>query len=134
LASSDSDSGLEQALVQAIAQAQGWLADAVTIRKLKELSSPAMQSELDAALGPLNSAEFNLDLRWWPEDDLNFSIGSYSGTGIADFKRKLAQFPSGSHFHLVTIKADREAHEPEFAEVENATAANGQILEVETPR
>ncbi len=130
----DSDSGLEQALVQAIALAQGWIVDATALRRLKELASPAMQNELDSALEALNAAQFNLDLRWWPEDDLNFSIGAYTGTGMPEFKQKLAQFPSGSHFHAVTTKADREAHEVEYAEVENAAAANGQTLELETPR
>ena len=46
----DRDSGLEQALVQGISLGQAWFADAATIQRLKELSSPAMQNELDGTL------------------------------------------------------------------------------------
>jgi len=49
----DQDSGLEQALVQGILLGQAWFADSATIRRLKELSSPAMQNELDGALKEL---------------------------------------------------------------------------------
>jgi hypothetical protein len=100
-----SDSGLEQALVQGILQGQAWFADIGTIRRLKELSSPAMQPELDRTLQELESGEFGLNLGWWPEDEPNFIVGWYSGRGMAGFKEKLAQFPPESHFHLDITKA-----------------------------
>jgi hypothetical protein len=100
----DSDSGLEEALVQGISLAQAWFADAATIRRLKDLSSPAMQRELDDTLQALGAGAFNLNLSSWPEDELSFTVGSYSGNGMGNFKEKLAQFPPGSHFRLITTQ------------------------------
>ena len=130
----DKDSGLEQALVQAILDGQAWFADAETIQRLKVLSSPAMQSRLDGTLHSLESGEFTLVMNWWPEDELNYTLGWYSGKGMASFKKKLAQFPSGSHFRMVTTKAEEEAHSSEFAEAEQAASASGQTLEISAPR
>lgn len=130
----DRDSGLEQALVQGISLGQAWFADAATIQRLKELSSPTMQNELDGTLQMLRGGEFTLDVRWWPEDKLTYTLGWYSGEGMASFKEKLAQFPPGSHFRMVTTKAVQEAHLAEFAEAEGAASANGQIVEVLAPR
>lgn len=127
-------SGLEQALVQAISQAQAWFADGAALRRLKELSTPAMQAELDRALEALEAGEFALDLSWWPEDEPRFTIGWYSGKGMASFEDKLAQFPSGSHFRLITSNAQREAHQAEFAEVEKSASANGQAITILAPR
>jgi hypothetical protein len=126
----DRDSGLEQALVQGISLGHAWFADAATIQRLKELSSPAMQNELDGTLQMLRGGEFTLDMRWWPEDELNYTLGWYSGEGMASFKEKLAQFPPGSHFRMVTTKAVQEAYQAEFAEARRAASENGQIIEV----
>lgn len=130
----DNDSGLEQALVQAILQGQSWFADAGAIRRLKDLSSPTMQAELDGALQALGVGEFELDMSWWPEDELRFTLGWYSGTGMARFEEKLSQFPPGSHFRMLTTQAQREAHQAEFAEAEKAASANGQVIEIIAPR
>jgi|HubBroStandDraft_5_1064220.scaffolds.fasta_scaffold478090_1 hypothetical protein len=73
-------------------------------------------------------------MRWWPEDELNYTLGWYSGEGMASFKEKLAQFPPGSHFRMVTTKAVQEAHQVEFAEAKGAASGNGQIIEVLAPR
>ena len=75
-----------------------------------------------------------VDMRWWPKDELNYTLGRYSGEGMANFKGKLAQFPPGSHFRMVTPKAVQEAHQAEFAEGERAAAANGQTIEILAPR
>jgi hypothetical protein len=80
---------------------------------------------------PLTSTrgEFELNLSWGPEDEGSFTLGWYSGTGMADFRQKLAQFPAGSRFRMVTTRAEQELRRAEFAEVENAASANGQSVE-----
>ncbi len=130
----DKDSGLEQALVQGILDGQAWFADAATIRRLKELSSPATQNELDNALQSLGGGEFTLHMQWWPQDELNYMLGWYSGEGMGNFKEKLAQFPAGSHFRMVTTKAEQEAHHAEFAEAERMASESGETIEVLAPR
>jgi hypothetical protein len=130
----DSESGLEQALVQGILDGQAWFADAATVQRLKELSSPTMQSGFEGTLQKLESGEFMLNMTWWPEDELDYTLGWYSGKGMASFKEKLAQFPSGSRFRLLTTKAMQQAHQAEFAEAERAASANGQTIAVLTPR
>jgi len=129
-----SENGLEEPLVQGILHGQAWFADAATIRRLKELTSPARQNELEGALQTLGGWEFMLNMIWWPEDELDYTLGWYSGKGMASFKNKLAQFPPGSHFRMVTTKAVQGAHQAEFAEAERAASANGQIIEVLAPR
>ena len=73
-------------------------------------------------------------MRWWPEDELNYTLGWYSGEGMASFKEKLAQFPPGSHFRIVTTEAVQQAYQAEFAEARRAASENGQIIEVLPPR
>lgn len=130
----DSESGLEASLAQGILDGQTWFADGGTIRRLRELTSPALQQELDDAQKMLESGDFSLHLSWWPRDELDYTLGWYSGKGMAGFREKLAQFPPGSHFRMVTTKAEREAHAAEFVEAERAASANGQSMEVVTPR
>ena len=126
--------GLEQVLVQAISSGQGWFATEDTIAKLKDLATPQMQAELDGVLQEIQSGEYGLNLNWWPEGTLNYSVGRYSGNGIAALKQKLAQFPSGAHLNLITTIAERDRHRTEFAEVEDAAAANALVLQIQTPR
>ena len=126
--------GLEQVLVQAISSGQGWFATEDTIAKLKDLATPQMQAELDGVLQEIQSGEYGLNLNWWPEGTLNYSVGRYSGKGIAALKQKLAQFPSGAHLNLITTIAERDRHRTEFAEVEDAAAANALVLQIQTPR
>jgi hypothetical protein len=87
--------GLGQVLVQAISSGQAWFADEDTIAKLKELASPQMQAELDGFLQEIKRNEYGLNLNWWPEGTLDYSIGRYTGKGIAALEEKLAQFPAG---------------------------------------
>lgn len=122
----DQESGLEEALVKGIAEGQAWFADAETIRRLKPLSSPEMQAELNRISESLQSGEFEGILSWWPDDKLNFAIGWYHGMGIVAFKEKLAQFPPASRFSIATTESD--AHQIELAELADAAAANGQVL------
>lgn len=130
----DKDSGLEQALVQSILSGQAWFADAAAIGRLKELSSPAMQNSLDSALQSLSVGEFRVDMRWWPKDELNYTLGWYSGEGMTGFREKLAQFPPGSHFKMVTTKALLEAHQAEIDEAKRVASANGELIEIDAPR
>ena len=130
----DGESGLEQALVQGILLGQSWFADAETIRRLKDLMSPAKQNQLDGTLQMLKGGDFMLNMSWWPEDELDYTLGWYSGKGMASFKEKLAQFPPGSHFRMGTTKAVQEAHQPEFTEAEQTASANGLAIEISAPR
>lgn len=52
-------------------------ADAATIERLKALSSPTMQNELDRALDCFHNDTFGLMMNWWPGDDVTFSVGWY---------------------------------------------------------
>jgi hypothetical protein len=126
--------GLEQVLVQAISSGQAWFATEDTIHKLKDLASLQMQSELDGVLEEIRRGEYGLNLNWWPEGTLNYSVGRYSGKGMAALNEKLAQFPSGTHLNLITTVRERDQHRTEFAEVEDAAAANGLVLQIQTPR
>jgi hypothetical protein len=122
---------LEQVLVQAIENGQAWLATEQTIRRLKDFASPEMQPELDAVLLEIQRDEYALTLNWWPEGELQYSIGRYSGRGMPALKQKLGQFPPGTHFNSVTTIAEHDRHRLEFAEVEEAAAADGLILNLE---
>jgi hypothetical protein len=126
--------GLEQVLVQAIANGQAWFSTEGTIRRLEELASLPMQPELDGILKEIQHGEYGLNLNWWPEGTLNYSVGRYNGEGMAALKEKLAQFPSGAHLNLITTVAERDRHSTEFAELENVAAANGLWLEIQSPR
>jgi hypothetical protein len=125
---------LEQVLVQAITNGQAWLANENTIGRLKDLASPNMQPELDAVLQEIQRGEYQLVLNWWPEGTLRYNVGPYSGKGMAALKDKLAQLPGSAHLNVVTTVAERERHKAEFAEVENAAAAEGLLLQIQTPR
>jgi hypothetical protein len=126
--------GLEQVLVQAIANGQAWLATEDNIHNLKGLASPQMQPELDGILQEIGRGEYGLNLNWWPEGKLTYSIGRYTGKGMVALKEKLSQFPVGTHFDLITTVAERNRHESEFAEVENAAVEDGLVLKLQTPR
>src|SRR6185437_9070546 len=130
----ESESGLEQTLVQAIENGHAWFADAATIHRLKDLSSPSMQNSLDGAFEIVAKGEFTLDMSWWPKDGLKYTLGWYSGDGMSRFKEKLAQFPAGSHFRMVTTKAQEEAHQAEFAEAQRVASENGMTIEILPPR
>jgi hypothetical protein len=128
------EAGLEQVLVQAIKSGQAWFSTEARIHKLKELASPQIQPELDSMLQEIRRGEFGLSLSWWPGGTLAYSVGMYSGNGMAALKEKLAQLPPGTRLNLITTVAERDRHLEEFAEIENATARNGVVLHVQTPR
>jgi hypothetical protein len=128
------EAGLGQSLVQAIATGQAWFATEDTIHRLRELASPEMQGDLDGIFQEIQRGEYGLNLNWWPEGTLSYSIGWYGGEGMAALKEKLAQLPSGTHLNLVTTVAERDRHGREFAELENAAAATGLMLQIQTPR
>jgi len=129
-----SEVGLEQVLVQAISTGQAWFATEDTIAKLKDWASPQMQAELDGVLQEIRRGDYGLSLNWWPEGMLNYSVGWYSGKGMAALKEKLAQFPSGAHLSLITTVAERDHYRTEFAELEDAAAANALVLQIQTVR
>jgi hypothetical protein len=53
---------------------------------------------------------------------------------MAALKEKLAQLPSGTHLNMVTTVAERDRHRAEFDQIRDAAAANGLVLQVQTPR
>lgn len=65
---------------------------------------------------------------------LTYTIGWYNGKGMASFKEKLAQFPPGSQFRIVTTKAEMDANKAEFAATEEAASANGLRIDVLSTR
>ncbi|HLN02014.1 MAG TPA: hypothetical protein VK335_22170 [Bryobacteraceae bacterium] len=120
--------------MEAIANGQAWFTTEGAIHKLKELASAQMQSGLDSLLQEIQSGDYALNLNWWPEGALNYTIGRYTRNGMAGLKEKLAQFPAGTHLGIITTVAERERQRAEFAEVENAAAADGLLLQIQTPR
>jgi len=126
--------GLEQVLVQAIANGQAWIATEDTIRRLKVLASPQTKSQLDGALQEIQRGEYGFHMGWWPGGTLDYNVGRYSGNGMAALKEKLAQLPSGTHLNMVTTVAERDRHRAEFDQIRDAAAANGLVLQVQTPR
>jgi hypothetical protein len=125
---------LEQVLVQALVDGQAWLATEDTIHKLKDIASLQMQQELDGVLAEIERGEYSLNLNWWPEGTLNYSIGRYTGKGMIALREKLAEFPAGTHLDLITTVAERNLHPSEFAEVESAAIRDGLVLKTQTPR
>jgi hypothetical protein len=126
--------GLEQVLVQAIANGQAWLATEDTIHRLKDLASPQMQQELGNMLAEIGRGEHGLNLSWWPGGKLTYSVGRYTEKGMVALRMKLAQVPAGTHLDLIATVAERNRHQSEFAEVENAAVENGLVLKIQTPR
>lgn len=126
--------GLEQVLVQSIANGQAWFATADTIHRLKDLSSPQIQPELDQALDAIERGDYSLSLSWFPPGAFFYNVGPYAGRSMAALKEKLAQFPAGTHFTVVTTMAERRLHAAEFAEVEQAAANGSMILDIQTAR
>jgi hypothetical protein len=125
---------LEQVLVSAILNGQAWFPSEDAIRRLKELSSPQMQPELDGVLQESQSGRYEVSINWWPAGVLDFTVGRYTGKGMPALKDKLAQLPANVQLHLVTTVAERDRHRAEFSELQAAASANSLPLQIETPR
>jgi hypothetical protein len=125
---------LGSVLVQAISNGQAWLASEQTISRLKQLASPQMQPELDGVLQEMQRGEYGVNLNWWPAGTLDYSVGRYSGKGMAALKEKLAQLPAGSRLNCITTIAQHERHRAEFTEVEDTATAHGLIFQLQTPQ
>jgi hypothetical protein len=85
-------------------------------------------------LQEIGRGEYGLNLNWWPGGKLTYSVGRYTGKGMVALREKLSQFPAGTHLDLVTTVAERNRHQSEFAEVENAAVEDGLVLKIQTPR
>jgi hypothetical protein len=121
--------GLEKVLVMAISSAQAWFADADTLNRLKTLSSPAMQHDLDRDLDRIRMNYYQGIVSWIPDGKLRFTMGWYNGEGMANFKAKLAQLPRGSHVGLTAV--DGESHRAECREMTDAAEAVGSVLRLD---
>jgi len=125
---------LEEALVYAIAAGQAWFTSEETVHRLKHLTIAQFPGELDNVFQEIQDGQYALNLNWWPEGALTYTVGRYHGTGMPALKEKLTQFPAGTHLDLITTAAERERHHAEFAEVENAAASAGLLLQIQTPQ
>lgn len=126
--------GLEQELVQAITNGQAWLATEDDIGRLRELVSPNEQQQLDNLLPQINQGIHVVNLTFWPEGSMQYSLDRFTGKGMAALKEKLAEFPAGTRFEGSTTAAERSRHAAEFAELEEAAAADGLVLNISTQR
>lgn len=127
-------SGLEQALVQSITDAQAWLVSDEEIERLKELVSPQEQSQLDNLLAEMRQGTYPVTLIFMPNGKMQYVVGRYAGNGMAALKEKLAEFAAGTRFESSTTIAEHGRHAAEFDELKAAAAADGLSLHVETPR
>jgi hypothetical protein len=83
---------LEQVLVQAIANGQGWFASEDKIEAVKGLASPQIQPELDSVLQEIRRGEWALNLNWWPDGTLSYSVGRYSGKAWLRWRKNSLNF------------------------------------------
>lgn len=128
-------SGLEGVLISAIEVGHAWLCGPDKLQHLVELVVTAQErNRVQSALQEWQKREFGLNLSWWPDGGLDYSVGYFSGKGMKSLKEKLAQFPAGIRFVSIMTKAEHERHRDEIAEVENAASAAGLLLEMELPR
>lgn len=125
---------LEQVLTQAIVNGHAWFVTADSVERLKQASSSQMQPELDGMLAEIRRGDYSLTLNWWPDGMLSYTVGWYSGKGMAGLKEKLAQFPAGTQLATGTTIRERNQHQSEFGEVAEAASASGLVLHVQTPR
>jgi hypothetical protein len=125
------DRDLEALLVQAIANGQAWFATEERLRRLEELSSPSGRNVVASIRQQMKSREFTIGMNFWPTGVFSFRVAWYAGTGIAAFKEKLAEFPTGTHFKMGGNKAYQDAHSAEFAAASEVTVSQGQIFQIE---
>ena len=126
-----SDSSLESSLVQAITDGQAWFETEERLRKLQDLCTPSARNAVESILRSLRSREFAISMSWGPNGQFIFNIAWYSGTGITAFREKLAQFPAGSHFKMISTKVQLDAHPAESSAANDSTAAHSQTLQIE---
>ena len=119
--------------MNALADGQAWLCGPEKLRQLEELVSPMRQSEVARKLAVWERGEFGLNLNWWPEGELSYTLGDFSGKGIDKLKEKMAQFPAGTRLTLWLATGEREDHRSEIKEVERVAAAGGLVLTVKEP-
>jgi len=116
------DSGLEEALVKGITHGQAWFPTVAQITQLKELSSPAMQSDLDSVVDVLSGQQATLLMTWLPDGRLNYTIGWYNGLGFDRLKEKLEQFPEQIRFIDSSPKPTSKEAAEEFEQIERVVA------------
>jgi hypothetical protein len=118
----DRDSGLEEALVKGITQGQAWFPTSEQIDRLRALSSPAMQHDLESIAQTLNEQQCTLLATWRPDERLNYTVGWYNGLGLERLKEKLDQFPLQIRFTDVTTKPANGPAIEEFEQIEQIVA------------
>ena len=118
----DRDSGLEEALVNGITQGQAWFPTSEQIDRLKALSSPAMQRDLDSIAQTLREQQCTLLVTWLPDERVNYTVGWYNGLGLERLKEKLEQFPQQIRFTDVSTKPANGPAVDEFEQIEQIVA------------
>jgi hypothetical protein len=125
---------LEYSLIHAIANGQAWLCGPEKLQRLAESVTTERKQEVEGMIKEWQNDQFFLNMNWWPTGELDYTVAYFSGHGMADLTEKLSQFPSGTRFTSIMTIAQRNLHRAEVAEVENAAAAAGLRLEIQTPR
>jgi len=125
---------LEYSLIHAIANGQAWLCGPDKLQRLGELVTAQRKQEVEGIIKEWQNGQFFLNMNWWPTGELDYTVAYFSGRGMDQLKEKLAQFPSGTRFVSIMTVAQRNRHKVEVAEVENAAAAAGLHLDIQTPR
>ncbi len=125
---------LEYSLIHAIANGQAWLCDPDKLRRFGEMVTSPRKPEVEGMISQWQSEQFSLNLNWWPDGELNYTVAHFSGRGMAELKEKLSQFPSGTRFVSIMTAAQRNRHQSEIAEIENEITAGGLQLDLQTPR
>src|SRR6266550_1014147 len=125
---------LEYSLIHAIANGQAWLCGADKLRRLGEMVTSLRKSEVEGMISQWQSEQFSLNLNWWPDGELNYTVAYFSGRGMAELKEKLGLFPLGTRFVSIMTAAQRRRHQSEIAEIESEIAAGGLQLDIQTPR
>jgi hypothetical protein len=125
---------LEYSLIHAIANGQAWLCGPDKLQRLGELVTSQRKQEVEGIIKEWQNGQFFLNMNWWPTGELDYTVAYFSGHGMDQLKEKLAQFPSGTRFVSIMTVAQGNRHQAEVTDVENAAAAAGLQLDIQTPR
>jgi len=121
------ESGLEEALVKGITEGQAWFPTSEQIDRLKALSSPAMQHDLDSIAQTLSEQQCTLLATWLSDGRLNYTVGWYSGLRLERLKEKLEQFPQQIRFVDVSTKPANGQDAEEFEQIEQLVALHKNV-------
>jgi hypothetical protein len=125
----------ENALFHAITNAQGWVCGAEDLKRLEQIVDKGKLGEVRGLLAEWDGDEIMMNLNWWPEGKLSYTVGHYSGQdlGMDGLKEKLGQFPARTRFRLILNPDEHERHKNEIAEIERIAATRSLVIDIVTP-